>query len=110
MEEPERFLSEELGKRLTLKEKSIVSPEQCLRKKVSQVTLENGVKCWSFSSSQCFQDAAKNAEYYRLRVNIGPLLNANSPWTSNYRPEADVTSELTSTKESYYKSLVVVLW
>ena len=45
MEEPETFLREELGKRFTLKEKSIGAPEQCLGNKVSLVTLENGVKC-----------------------------------------------------------------
>ena len=30
VEEPERFIREEIGKRFTLKEKSIGSPEQCL--------------------------------------------------------------------------------
>ena len=35
MEEPERFIREELGKIFTLKENSIASPEQCLGKKVS---------------------------------------------------------------------------
>ena len=51
MEEPETFLRKELGKRFTLKENSNGSPEQHLGNKVSLVALENGVKCWSFSSS-----------------------------------------------------------
>ena len=59
MEEPETFLRQKLGKRLTLKEKPIGSLEQCLWSKVSLVALENGVKCCSFSSSQCAQAAVK---------------------------------------------------
>ena len=45
MEEPERFLREELGAGFTLKENSIFPPTQYLGKKVSQVTIENGTKC-----------------------------------------------------------------
>ena len=101
-EEPETFLREELGKRFTLKEKSIGAPEQHLGNKVSLVTLENLVKCWSFSSSQYVQTALKNVEDYRTRANLGPLLKAKSPWPSNYRPEADVILELSPTKASYY--------
>ena len=79
------------GKKITLKEKSIVSPEKCLGNKVSQLTLENGVKFWSFSSSQHAQDAVNNVENCRSRDNLGPLLKAKSPWPSNYRAESDVT-------------------
>ena len=45
MEDPERFLRDELGNVFTLKEKSIGQPTQYLGNKVSQVTLENGTKC-----------------------------------------------------------------
>ena len=64
MENPETFLRSELGQRLTLKEKSIAPPTQYLGNKVSQIELENGVKCWSFSSSQYIQNAVKNVEKY----------------------------------------------
>ena len=111
MKEPETFVREELGKRFTLKKKSIGSSEQFLGNKVSLVTLENGVKCWSFSSSQYVQAAVKNVEDYRTRANLGPLLKAKSPWPSNYRPEADVTPELASTKVSYCEYLIgALLW
>ena len=53
LEEPETFLREELGKRFTFKEKSIGAPVQHLGNKVSLVTLEDGIKCWSFGSFQC---------------------------------------------------------
>ena len=109
MEEPETFIREELGKRLTLKEKSIGPPEQCLGNKVSPVTLENSVTCWSFSSSQHVQAAVKNVEEHLSRSNLGPLLKAKSPCPDNYCPEADVTPELTPTKVSYCQSLIEVL-
>ena len=67
MEEPETFLSEELGKRFTLKEKSIVSLEQSLGIKGSLVEIENGLKHWSFSSFHHVQASVKNVDDYRSR-------------------------------------------
>ena len=89
-----------------MKKKSIDSSEQFLGGKVSQVALENCLKFWSFNSSQCVRAAVKNVEDYRLRSDIGPLLKAKSPCSYDYRPEADVSPELTSTKASYLKSLI----
>ena len=66
----------ELGKWFTLKEKSIGSPEKYLGRKFSQFTVENGVECWRFSSSQCDKDAVKNAEDCRSRAILGLLLKA----------------------------------
>ena len=109
MKEPETFLHEELGKRFILKEKSIGAPEQHLGNKVLLATLENGVKCWSFSSSKCVQVAVKNVDDYQAIANLGSPLKAKSPLPSNYRPEADVTPELVSTKASYGQSLIGVL-
>ena len=74
IEEPTLFFREELGKRSTLKAKSVDSPEQHLGEKFSQVKLENCVKCWSFSSSQHAQAALKNSEDYSSTSNLGPLL------------------------------------
>ena len=79
MEEPNTFRREELGKRFTLKEKSIGAPEQHLGNKVSLVTLENGVKYWSFSSPQHAQAAVKTVEDYRERSNIGPSSRLSLP-------------------------------
>ena len=64
MEEPEKIIQEELGYRFTVKEKYIGPPTQYLGNKVSNVTLENGTKCWSFSSSQYVQNAVSNVEAY----------------------------------------------
>ena len=109
MEEPERFLRKELGTRFTIKEKSIGPPSQYLGNKVSQVTLENGVQCWCFSSSQYIQNAVHNVEEYLLKQGEKGLPRAKSPWPSNYRPEIDVSPELSPPKASYYQSLIGIL-
>jgi hypothetical protein len=109
MEEPEKFLREELGVRFTIKEKSIGPPTQYLGNKVSQVTMENGTKCWSLSSSQYIQNAVKNVDDYLQKSGEKPLPKTRSPWPSNYRPEIDISSELSPTQASYYQSLIGIL-
>ena len=109
MDEPEKFLREELRKRFTLKEKSISPPEQYLGNKVSLVTLKNGVKCQRFSLSQYVQAAVKNVENYQTINNLGPLLKTKSLQPSNYCLEANATPELTPIQVSYFQSLIRVL-
>ena len=109
MENPESFLRDELGQRFTLKEKSIGPPTQYLGNKVSQIELMNGVKCWSFSSSQYIQNAVKNVEkYLALRGETLPG-RGTAPWPNNYRPEADVSPELPPEEANYFQSLIGVL-
>ena len=109
MEEPERFLRDELGKLFTLKEKSIGPPTQYLGNKMSEVTLDNGIKCWSASSSQYVQNAVKNVDDYRYKHGLAPLHKSKAPWPTNYRPETDVTPELEPQQASYYQSLIGIL-
>ena len=108
MEEPERFLCDELENVFTLKEKSIGPPTQYLKNKVSEVTLENGTKCWSFSSSQYVQSAVKNVEDYD-KQGLCMLPKVKSPWHQSYRPEVDFSTELSSIQASYYQSLIGIL-
>ena len=77
-----------------MKPKSIGKPTQYLGNKVSQVTMENGVEAWSFSSSQYVQAVIKNVEDYLTRSGESLLERASGPWTRNYRPEVDTTLEL----------------
>ena len=109
MENPEKFLREEFGNLFSLKQKSIGPPSQYLGNKVNLVTLENGQRCWSFSSSQYVKNAIKNVEDYRRANGLGPLGRATSPWPRNYRPESDVTPELSSEESSYFQSLIGTL-
>ena len=108
-EELEQFLRDELGNVFILKEKSIGPPPQYLGNKVSQVTLGNGTKCWSFRSSQYFQSAVNNVKYYCDKQGLGMLPKVKSPWPQNYRPEVDVLTELSSIQSSYYQSLIGIL-
>ena len=55
MEESEAFIRKELASYFTIKEKSIGSPTQYLGNKVSQVTMQNGLKCWSLARHSTFK-------------------------------------------------------
>jgi hypothetical protein len=60
--------------------------------------MDNGVKSWSFSSSQYIQNAIKNVEEYLAQSDSKLPARAKSPWTSNYPPKA-----------AYYQSLIGIL-
>lgn len=108
MEHPEKFLREEMGTRFTLKE--IGPPTQYLGNKVSNVTLENGTSCWSFSSSQYVQSAFKNVEDQLAKTGEKLPTRVRSPcWPCNYRPESDLSPELSSDKATYFQFLIGVL-
>lgn len=109
MEEPKRFLEEELSKHFTLKENSIGKPKQYLGNKVSQVKLDNGTKCWSFGPSQYIQAAVKNIKKYLKEHNLNLLPKTKPRWSYNYRPEADITDELGPERSLYYQSIIRVL-
>ena len=76
---------------------------------MSKVHLPNGVTSWAISTSQYVQDAVKNVEAYLKKKGKSLRKGTNSPLTSNYRPECDVTQELDSTDASYYASLIGIL-
>jgi hypothetical protein len=109
MEEPEKFIREELSDKFVVKPNSIGKPTQYLGNKVSQVQLENGINAWSFSSSQYVQSAVKNVEEYLHRGGKSFPKRVKSPWTSNYRPETDTSPELSPLQAAYYQSLIGVL-
>ena len=109
MEKPENFIRNELGQIFTIKQKSIGPPTQYLGNKVSKVDLANGSTAWSFSSSQYIQNAVKNVEEYLDKKGEKLTPRAKSPWPSNYRPEIDITPELSHEKSAYYQSLIGIL-
>ena len=109
MEDPETFLRNEFGERFKLKETSIAPPSQYLGNKVSQVTLDNGTKCWSFSSSQYIQNAVKNVEEHLDQKGEKLPPRAKSPWSTGYRPETDISPELSPSDAAYFQSLIGVL-
>ena len=112
-ENAESILRNELGRYFHLKEESIGPPTIYLGGRVRKVQLENGVWAWSFSSSQYVQSALKNVEAYVRRPKNSHLKipsKAETPLTTSYRPELDVSSELTPRDSAYYQSLIGILW
>ena len=101
-----------LGKYFELKEESIGPPKLYLGGHVSKVELDNGVKCWSFSSSQYVQTAVKNVETHVAKVNDAQWqlpTKADTPLKASYHPELDMSPELDTANAAYYQSLSSVL-
>ena len=73
------------------------------------VTLENGVKAWGFSSSQYVQAAVKNIEEHLGKKNEKLRAKALTPICTSYRPEIDTTPELNAVDSAYYQSLIGIL-
>ena len=111
-ENPEPLLRQELGRYFTLKEESIGPPKIYLGGSVRKVQLDNGVECWTFSSSQYVQAAVKNVEDYLSKRDDDKWrlpAKAETPLRTTYRPELDTTPELAPVEAAYYMSLVGVL-
>ena len=106
---PQKVLEKEIGKYWTMKPGSVGPPSIYLGNKVSKVTLENGVKAWSFSSSQYVQGAVTNVETYLKRKGESLPRKCSTPLATNYRPEIDISEELNSAEASYFMSLVGIL-
>jgi hypothetical protein len=95
--EAESILRKEIGNYFELKEKSIGPPNLYLGGHLSLVELDNGVKAWAFSSSQYVRAAVQNVEDYiaKDKTKRWKLSNkAETPLCTSYRPELDVTQEL----------------
>ena len=105
----EKILRNEIHPKFTLKEESIRPPDIYLGGKLRELTLKNGIKAWSFSSSQYVQAAVKNVKTY-LKEKVKKFSpRAETPLGSNYRPELDFTPELPPEDAAYYQSLIGML-
>ena len=105
-ENAESILRNKLRRYFHFKEGSIGPPTMYLGGRVRKVQLENGVWAWSFSSSHYVQSAIKNVEAYVGRPKNSHLKipsKAETPLIMSYRPELDVSSELTSRDSAYYQ-------
>ena len=97
-ENAESILQNELGRYFHLKEESIGPPTVYIGGRVCKVQLGNGVWAWSFSLSQYVQSAIKNVEEYVGKPENSHLKipsKAETPLMTSYRPELDVSPELT---------------
>ena len=113
IENAESILHNELGQYFHLKEEPIGPPTVYLGGRVRKVQLENGAWALSFGSSQYVQSAVKNVEEYLARSENSHLKipsKAETPLMTSYRPELDVSLELTPRDSAYYQSLIGILW
>ena len=108
-EHGENFLRNQLGKYFEIKEESIGAPKIYLGGRLSKVTLVNGQECWGFSSSQYVQESVKNLEETLEKQGLKLPARANTPLTSSYRPEIDVSGELQPNQASDYQSYIGIL-
>jgi Reverse transcriptase (RNA-dependent DNA polymerase) len=111
-ENAENILRNEIGRYFELKEESIGPPKQYLGGHVRKVTLENGVEAYGFSSSQYVQAAVKNVQEMLMKEENKRWklpAKANTPTSTVYRPELDVTPELKPNDAAYYQSLIGIL-
>jgi hypothetical protein len=93
-----------------IKPKSIAGPPNvCLKAKLSKHTLKNGVDAWAMSSSQCVQEAVKNVESHLAESGLSLPGKANTPLTSDCRPELDVSPQLDPELANHFTSLIGVL-
>jgi len=108
-ENSEGVIRKEIGKYFELKESSIGMPDVYLGGKVSMVELNNGQKAYTFSSSQYVKSAVTNVETYLNETGRKFPCRVNTPISSNYRPEVDLSEELNDSDASYYQSLIGIL-
>jgi len=109
-EDPEVILRSQLGQYFPLKEDSIGEPKLYLGGHVRKVVLENGIKAWSFSSNQYVKAAVSNVKDYVSKHNhLKMPKHCNTPLTTSYRPELEVSPELPLHEASYYMSLIGIL-
>ena len=103
------ILRNEIGKYFELKEESIGPPDIYLGGKMRKVQLENGLYAWAFGSSQYVQAAVNNVETYLRGKHLVLPTRADTPLSSNYRPELDVSPELSDDDATQYQSLIGIL-
>ena len=107
------ILRNEIGRYFELKEASIGPPKMYFGAGIRKVKLDNGMEAWAGSSSQYVQAAVRNVEEYLEKSHHKRWRIPNkveTPIRPTYRPELDVSEELSSSDASYYQSLIGILW
>ena len=94
-----------------MKPGSIGDPNFYLGAKLRKTVLPNGVVAWGMSASKYIQSAVQNVQNYLQQNYDGRTLKKKAPtaFPAGYRPEIDVTKELSPAKASYYQSQIGIL-
>ena len=108
-DEAEDIIRNQIGKYFVVKKGSIGPPTRYLGGSVRKVLLDNMAEAWTFSSSQYVRAAADNVESYLKKKGLSFPKSCDSPLPTSYRPELDVTPELSVEDASHFQSLIGVL-
>ena len=76
---------------------------------MSKVSLEDGVNCWTFSSTHYVYAAVNNVEKYFKTLNQALPKKVSVPFNTGYRTEIDISKELPQSEASYFQSLIGIL-
>ena len=76
---------------------------------MSKIGLENGITSWSFSSLQYVQTAVKNVKESLAKQDTKFPDRANTPLSSKYHPEIDVSGDLQPDESAYCQYLIGIL-
>lgn len=74
-----------------------------------KVALPNGVEAWAISASKYVQESVRNVESHLKRNGMSMRRGTDYPFTSNQRPEYNMSTELDLEDRSYYALLIRVL-
>ena len=109
-EDAEEILRNKLNKYFELKPISIGLTKMYLESRARKVKLDNEKISWAFSSSKYVQAAVKNLQSHLDKQEKYKMLRtAETPMTTSYRPELDVTPKLDHIMAVYYMSLIGIL-
>ena len=106
------ILQGEIGKYFELKEASMGPPKMYFGTGIRKVKLDNGLDAWAPSLSHCVQAAVTNIEEYLEKSQDKQWKVPNkvkTPMRSTYRPELDVSEEVSPSEASYYQSVIGIL-
>ncbi len=93
-----------------MKEGSVGKPTKYLGADVIEYTLPGDANPkWGFSSQQYIQEAIRTVEIELLKTNYVLSNIANTPMSSGYRPELDITPYLNDAQANWYQNMIGVL-
>jgi hypothetical protein len=94
----------ELQRTFKLKGDKMKRPETYLGAQLDTMTIDD-VECWIMSTEKYVKSAVDNVETTTRRLPS----KCHTPFSSNYKPELDMTAELKADGVQYYQDLVGVL-
>ena len=112
MENPKEFM-DELGRRFTLKDRSVKEPDMYLGADVKKWYIagseEPGKVRWTMSSTKYTKRAIADIEVELDAIGKRLPTKVTTPLTSGYRPELDQSREFIVERLNYFQGLIGVL-